>query len=154
MAEISQALDQIPGLQIVIACGGDEELYSELKQLEWQGNVHLYDWVEQMPQFLKASDFIISKAGGLIVSEALASGLPMIIPEALPGQETGNKEYVIENQAGVWAPETDEVVEAVRLWLQDNCALLKEMQSNARGLGKPQAAYDIARAVWGLGEGG
>lgn len=151
--EITQALDQIPGLQVVVACGGNKELYEELKQQKWQGTVHLYDWVGQMPQFLKASDFIVSKAGGLIVSEALASGLPMIIPEALPGQEAGNREYVVENDAGIWAPDGEDVSKAAQSWLKDGRARLRELQSNARKLGKPHAAYDIARGVWGLTEG-
>jgi 1,2-diacylglycerol 3-beta-galactosyltransferase len=145
MMEMGQALDRIPGLQVVVVCGGNSELYDELKQAEWEGNVHLYDWVDQMPQMLKASDFI--------VSESLASGLPMIIPEALPGQETGNWKYVVENQAGVWAPTTEEVLQTTTSWLKDGCALLKEVQANARSLGKPEAAYDIARVVWGLAGG-
>jgi 1,2-diacylglycerol 3-beta-galactosyltransferase len=153
MADITQALDKVQELQVVVVCGGNSELYEELKQTEWEGTVHLYDWVEQMPQLLKASDFIVSKAGGLIVSEALASSLPMIIPEALPGQETGNKEYVIENQAGVWAPKTEDVLKVVTSWLDNDSALLREMKSNATKLGKPQAAYDIAKGLWGLSGG-
>jgi 1,2-diacylglycerol 3-beta-galactosyltransferase len=152
-AEISQALDQIPELQVAVVCGGDSGLYEELKQLKWQGTVHLYDWVDRMPQMLKASDFIVSKAGGLIVSEALASGLPMIIPEALPGQETGNWKYVVENQAGVWAPSMEELVQAASSWLENDCALLREMQAHVRTLGKPEAAYEVARGVWGLSGG-
>lgn len=151
--EITQALDRIPELQVVAVCGGDSELYEKLKQMQWQGAVQLYDWVDQMPQMMKASDFIVSKAGGLVVSESLASGLPMIIPEALPGQETGNWKYVVENQAGVWAPSTEEVVQAATSWLENDCTLLREMQANARELGKPEAAYEVARGVWGLSGG-
>jgi 1,2-diacylglycerol 3-beta-galactosyltransferase len=106
-----------------------------------------------MPQLMKASDFVVSKAGGLIVSEALASGLPMIIAEALPGQETGNMHYVVENHAGAWAPGPAEVLATALSWLRNNHAQLKECQSNAQELGKPQAAYNIARGLWGLSEG-
>ena len=152
MARISQLLDQIPDLQVVVVCGGNSQLYDRLEQLELQGPVQLYDWVDTMPQLMKASDFIVSKAGGLIVSEALASGLPMIIAEALPGQETGNMHYVVENHAGAWAPGPTEVLATALSWLKDNHAQLKECQSNAEELGKPQAAYNIAKGLWGLGE--
>jgi 1,2-diacylglycerol 3-beta-galactosyltransferase len=145
-------LDQIPDLQVVVVCGGNSQLYDRLEQLELQGPVQLYDWVDTMPQLMKASDFIVSKAGGLIVSEALASGLPMIIAEALPGQETGNMHYVVENHAGAWAPGPTEVLATALSWLKDNHAQLKECQSNAEELGKPQAAYNIAKGLWGLGE--
>jgi 1,2-diacylglycerol 3-beta-galactosyltransferase len=150
MATISQLLDQIPDLQVVVVCGGNSQLYAKLEQLKWQGPVQLYDWVDNMPQLMKASDFIVSKAGGLIVSEALASGLPIIISEALPGQETGNMHFVVENHAGAWAPGPTEVLATAISWLRDNRAQLKIVQSNAQELGKPQAAYDIAKGLWGL----
>lgn len=153
MTKISQLLDQIPDLQVVVVCGGNSQLCTKLEQLKWQGPVQLYDWVDNMPQLMKASDFIVSKAGGLIVSEALASGLPMIIAEALPGQETGNVHYVVENHAGAWAPGPTEVLATAISWLKDNHAQLKVFQSNAQELGKPQAAYDIAKGLWGLSEG-
>jgi 1,2-diacylglycerol 3-beta-galactosyltransferase len=153
MAKISQLLDQIPDFQVVVVCGGNSQLYAKLEQREWQGPVQLYDWVDNMPQLMKASDFIVSKAGGLIVSEALASGLPIIITEALPGQEIGNMHYVVENQAGAWAPGPTEVLATAISWLKDNRAQLKVVRSNAQELGKPQAAYDIAKGLWGLSEG-
>jgi 1,2-diacylglycerol 3-beta-galactosyltransferase len=153
MAKISQLLDQIPDLQVAVVCGGNSQLFAKLEQQEWQGPVQLYDWVDNMPQLMKASDFIVSKAGGLIVSEALASGLPMIIAEALPGQETGNMHYVVENRAGAWAPGPTEVLATAISWLKDDHAQLKVFQSNAQELGKPQAAYHVAKSLWGLSEG-
>jgi 1,2-diacylglycerol 3-beta-galactosyltransferase len=125
-------------------------LYETLKGANWQGPVHLYDWVEDMPQLMKASDFIISKAGGLIVSEALACGLPLIIPEALPGQEEGNVRYVVQNQAGEWAPGPAEALVAVHSWLSGDPPRLAELRSNALSIGRPRAAYEIAERVWGM----
>jgi 1,2-diacylglycerol 3-beta-galactosyltransferase len=150
MAKISQLLDQVPDLQVIVVCGGNSQLYTKLEQQRWQGAVQVYDWIDNMPQLMKASDFIVSKAGGLIVSEALASGLPMIIAEALPGQETGNMHYVVENHAGAWAPGPTEVLATAISWLKDNHAQLKALQSNAQDLGRPQAAYNIAKGLWGL----
>jgi 1,2-diacylglycerol 3-beta-galactosyltransferase len=150
MARISQLLDLIPDLQVVVVCGGNSQLHRKLEQHRWRGPVQLYDWVDAMPQLMRASDFIVSKAGGLIVSEALASGLPMIIAEALPGQETGNVRYVVENRAGAWAPGPPAVLATAISWLRDNHAQLRVLQSNAQKLGKPQAAYEIAGGLWGL----
>jgi 1,2-diacylglycerol 3-beta-galactosyltransferase len=153
MAKISQLLDQIPDLQVVVVCGGNSQLCAKLEQPKWQGPVQIYDWVDNMPQLMKASDFVVSKAGGLIVSEALASGLPMIISEALPGQETGNMHYVVENHAGAWAPGPAEVLATAISWLRDDHAQLRVFQSNAQDLGKPRAAYHIAKGLWGLSGG-
>lgn len=150
MARASKYLAQIEGLQVVVVCGGNSQLHKELEALNEQDTVHLYDWVDNMPALMKASDFIVSKAGGLIVSEALACGLPMILAEALPGQETGNMHHVVENQAGVWAPGPSEVMVTAISWLKNDGAQLKKFQKYAQELGKPQAAYKIAKSVWGL----
>ncbi|MGD8552841.1 MAG: glycosyltransferase [Anaerolineales bacterium] len=151
MATLSRMLDRAElDLQLVVVCGGDRELYDALQSEDWHGPTHVYDWVDEMPQMMKASDFIISKAGGLIVSEALASGLPMIIPEALPGQEVGNVRYVISNGAGAWAPGPAEVLVAVHSWLSGDPPKIEEMRANAKELGKPRAAYEIAERVWGM----
>lgn len=155
MANISQILDQADmGLQLALVCGGAGRLFDHLSAVDWQGEVHLYGWVEDMSQLMRASDFIISKAGGMIVSEALASGLPIILSEALPGQEVGNARYVVKEGAGAWAPGPAEVVATVHAWLEDDRSELARVQSNAARIGKPRAAFDIAETLWGLAEAG
>jgi 1,2-diacylglycerol 3-beta-galactosyltransferase len=150
MAKASNYLSQIEDLQVVVVCGGNSQLYNRLESLSERDNFHLYDWADNMPQLMQAADFIVSKAGGLIVSEALACGLPMILAEALPGQETGNMHHVVENQAGAWAPGPSEVMVTAISWLKNEGAQLKEFQQKAKELGKPDAAYKIAKSVWGL----
>lgn len=151
MATLSRMLDRAGlDLQLAVVCGGDRDLYTSLQSEHWRGEVHLYDWVEEMPQLMKASDFIISKAGGVVVSEALACGLPLIIPEALPGQEVGNVRYVVQNKAGAWSPGPAEVLVAVHSWLSGDPPQLHQMRKNAQELGRPRAAFEIAERVWGL----
>ncbi|MBN1122300.1 MAG: glycosyltransferase [Anaerolineae bacterium] len=151
MATISRFLDRAGvRLQVVVVCGGVRDLYAALKQEKWHGPVQVYDWVDNMPQLMKASDFIVTKAGGLIVSESLACGLPVILSEALPGQEAGNVRYIIENEAGAWAPDPAQVLVTAFTWLQGKPPRFKAFQARAQELGKPRAAYDIAKGVWGL----
>jgi UDP-N-acetylglucosamine:LPS N-acetylglucosamine transferase len=50
---------------------------------------------------MRAADCILSKAGGLTVSEALVCGLPLILVDIIPGQETGNANHVVYGNAGV-----------------------------------------------------
>lgn len=149
MRLISQYLDRSqPPMQLVIVCGGDQELYDHFKSHSWQKPVKVYGWVDNMPEIMKASDFLIAKAGGLILSEALACGLPVIIPEALPGQEEGNVRYIVENQAGAWAPGPAEVLATTLGWLKKE--RLAAIQANAKRIGKPEAAAVIASGLWGL----
>lgn len=137
-------------LQLVVVAGGDDEQYEQLQQVEWHVPTHLYNYVDTMPTFMHAADCIISKAGGLIVSEALACGLPLLLIDVIEGQETGNAEYVLENGAGEMANGALEILEVLNHWLAGGGALLKQHAAAARQLGKPDTAYIIARLAWSM----
>lgn len=131
-------------IQVVISAGKDEALFETLNQVEWHVPAHLYPFVSDMPRFMHASDCVMAKAGGLIVTETLAAGRPMILTETIPGQETGNAEYVVDSGAGVVADGPLDVLETVCHWLANERASLRLMTDNARRAGKPEAAADVA----------
>ncbi len=135
-------------LQLVVVAGKDEQLYHDLRDMDWHVPVRLYEYADNVPTMMKASDMIVCKAGGLIVTEALACGCPPILIDAIPGQETGNADYVVQNGAGDLALSTMEVLETVSHWLMNGGQLLRQRAENARGLGRPDAAYEVANAVW------
>jgi 1,2-diacylglycerol 3-beta-galactosyltransferase len=134
-------------LQLVAVGGGDPKLTRQLEQAEWRGTVHTYGLVENMAEMMRAADLIICKAGGLIVSEALASGLPLILFEALPGQEVGNVRYVIESGAGEWSPGAIGALTTVYAWLARDHTIFEQRRAAARRVGKPRAAYDVAEQI-------
>lgn len=135
-------------LQLVVAAGKDEKLFRELEAVEWHVPVKLYQYSENVPMLMKASDFIVCKAGGLIVTEALACAKPLLLIDAIPGQETGNADYVVQNGAGDLAREPVEVLETISHWLMDSGALFRTRVENARRLGRPNAAYEVASMAW------
>ena len=153
--DISRLLDrsELP-LQLVVVAGGDESLYAQLAGEKWRGPVHVYGFAHNMPALIRASDLVITKAGGLIVSETLACGRPLIFCSAIPGQETGNVEYVTSAGAGEWAPAPDKVLARLSRWLAHGGALLAERTANARLLGCPHAAFAVADLIWQLCEAG
>lgn len=132
-------------LQLAVVAGKDEELYQELAESEWHlPAVHLYEFSNDVPAMMHASDAVICKAGGLIVTESLACGKPMMLIDLIPGQETGNAEYVIQGGAADLAETPLEVLEILSHWMQNGGALLAERRSNAMRLGRPEAAYRVA----------
>jgi 1,2-diacylglycerol 3-beta-galactosyltransferase len=135
-------------MQLIVVAGKDEKLYRELKAVNWHVPVKLYDYIHNVPTFMKAADFIICKAGGLVITEALACGKPLLLIDAIPGQEIGNVDYVIQNGAGDLARSPVEVLETVAHWMMSGGHLLRERAENAQRLGRPNAAYDVADAVW------
>lgn len=141
-------------IQMAIVAGGDDRFYERMQQAEWHWPVYLYNFVEQMPTLLRAADAILSKAGGLIVSESLACGLPMLFADVTPGQEEGNADYVVQNGAGELAPTPAEVLECLCHWLEADGKLLRQHAMASLRLGKPDAAHEIADLTWRIAESG
>ena len=108
--------------------------------------VRVHGFVETMAQFMAASDLVVSKAGGLTVSEALASGKPLVLYHVVPGQEELNARYVEEHEAGVIARRPGQAAAAVAGWLSDPGRLAR-MRGGAEALSRPHAARDIVERV-------
>ncbi len=137
-------------IQVGVVAGGDEALYENLEGIEWHVPAHLYSFVDDMPVLMRAADCVISKAGGLIVSESLACGLPMLLIGAIPGQETGNAEYVVGGSAGDRTEEPLELLETLCHWLLNDRRLYRERAAHAQRLARPDAAFQVADLVWEL----
>jgi 1,2-diacylglycerol 3-beta-galactosyltransferase len=153
--EVARIIDR-SGLkvQLVVVAGGDKDLHAKLAAETWRGEVHIHAFVDDMPAHIHASDVVMAKAGGLIVSETLACGRPLIIFSSTAGQETGNVEYVTSNRAGEWAPSPAEALACLVRWLAGDRAVLAERTANARRAGCPEAAYRVADLVFELAETG
>jgi 1,2-diacylglycerol 3-beta-galactosyltransferase len=148
-AIITKLLDQSGlNLQTAAISGGAPEIDDEFARSDWHSTVHTYGLVKNLPEMMLAADFIICKAGGLVVSEALACGLPLILYEALPGQEAGNVRYVVESGAGVWAPGPTGALSAVYTWLAGKEHDLETYRAAAEQTGRPRAAYEIAEQIY------
>lgn len=132
-------------LELAIVTGGDEELRERFEAVEWHLPSHVYGFVDNLCEMMQAADFIVCKAGGLIVSEALAAGLPLLIAEALPGQETGNVEIVLNGHAGAFVKDASEALVQVFHWVDKDAAELKATAEHACVLGRPGAAARVAQ---------
>ncbi len=132
-------------LQIVMAAGGDDELYGKMTRNEWHIPVKIYNYCNVLSELMRASDFILTKAGGLITSESLAVGLPMLLTDVLPGQEEGNAKIVEDNDAGRILHNPYKMLEVLCHMLRDDRHRLNQMHQNALRIGKPHAAEDISK---------
>lgn len=147
MEDLAKAIDSsgLP-VNLVVVAGRNKKLKESLESHAWQGLVEIHGFVENMPDYLRAADILVTKAGPGMISEALAAGLPMILYSRLDGQEEGNVGYVTDNHAGVWAPEPETVVEAIRCWL-DHPEQRVQAAEACLSLARPRAALDIAAVL-------
>lgn len=103
--------------QLVVVTGRNKVLREKLESHTWNQPIHIYGFIENMPLMMAGADILVSKAGPATICEALIAGLPMILYDAIPGQETGNVAYVVDNRAGVFAPNPGEAAAAAAAWL-------------------------------------
>lgn len=144
-------------ITLVVIAGRNAALKQRLEAQSWPMPVLVYGFVREMPEMMRAADILLTKAGPGTISEALIAGLPMILYSHLPGQEEGNIAYVAGNGAGVWAPQREQVVEAVRAWVNDP-AKHRQARRACLQLARPNAARVTAHLLveqmaQGRGEG-
>jgi processive 1,2-diacylglycerol beta-glucosyltransferase len=145
------ALDLLESLTsgvLVVAAGRNEDLLSALEEVESSDRVELrkLGMIDYVDDLIVASDLAITKAGGLITSEILARGTPMIIVDPIPGQEEQNADAIAAAGAGVQLRLLEMVAPAVR-YLLAHPERLAEMQESALALGQPRAALNIAEII-------
>jgi len=142
------ATNQPREFQLVVVCGKNRKLYDILDQKKFPTNVRvkLYQFIDFVDKVMDASDIMITKAGGLSISEALAKELPMIIFDPIPGQEGHNTNYLLEHGAALTASNFSILHYKLKNVLEQP-ALLASMHKNAGLIARPDAAKKILEDV-------
>ncbi len=133
-------------ITLVVIAGRNIELKQRLEARQWPMKTFIYGFVREMPDFMRAANILVTKAGPGTISEALNAGLPMILYSRLPGQEDGNVDYVISEGVGVWAPKTSYIVSAIKAWITHPKQLELAAEACCQAA-RPQAARTIARIL-------
>lgn len=145
---VSRLLDSPnPGMLIVVA-GRNESLLEKLEDLSDGAQMKLrkLGMIDYVDDLVVASDLVITKAGGLITSEILARGTPMVIIDPFPGQEEWNADVVSAMGAGVQLRLPGMVPPTV-LHLLNQPDQLAFMRQKAPKIGQPLAALKIANII-------
>lgn len=134
--------------QMLVVCGKNEKLKKEMEDFKSQEPrlKKVFGFVDFMDELMAASDILITKPGGVTVSEALAVGLPMILIEPIPGQEEANADYLIEQGAAVKARNLPSVIYKLENLLK-NPEKLSQLAQATKMIGKPHAGRAIAESM-------
>lgn len=133
-------------IALVIVSGRNRYLKERLEAKKWPIPTKIYGFVSEMPEFMRAAEILVTKAGPGTISEALIAGLPMILYSRLPGQEDGNVTFVTSEGAGVWAPNPEKIVSTLTDWIQHPDKFIQAAAACQR-LARPQAAREIAHIL-------
>jgi len=131
---------------LAIVTGRNQRLKDHLESLHWPVPAHIYGFTRELPDFMRAADVLVTKAGPGTIAEALNAGLPIILYAKLPGQEDGNVAFVVDERLGVWAPSPEQVVKVLARWVQ-RPDVRERYAANCRRAARPDAARQIARSI-------
>ena len=106
-------------------------------------------FVENVFDWMHASDVLVTKPGGLTTSEALAAGVPLVLLRPLPGQEERNARYLVSRGAALRVRGAGELVRQVDAVLNDG-EVTGAVRASAALLAHPDAAERIAARIAAL----
>lgn len=143
-----------PRCQLLVIAGRNETLRRRLEAVAWNQPTRVLGFRRDMPVVLAATDVIVTKAGPATICESCIAGVPLILYDAIPGQETGNVDWVIEHDIGVFTPDPHEIGDTLLAWLAEGPQGLQRRSERARAQARPNAVFEIAADIWHLAQQG
>lgn len=138
---------QHPKIQVTIITGNNRTLYRQLCAEKWPVPVFVRGYVDNMAEWLAASDLLITKAGPGTLAEAACLGVPVVITDYIPGQETGNVAWTVEHGTGVFEQSPERIAALVAEWLRPGNPTLAAMSARTRTIARPDASARIAQSA-------
>ncbi|HEY2586768.1 MAG TPA: glycosyltransferase [Tepidisphaeraceae bacterium] len=140
-----QILDADLPLQIVVVTGRNTAAREQLATIPAPARHHrvILGYTDRMDELMAAADVIVSKPGGLTTSEALCRGAAMLVVDPIPGQETRNADFLLENGAAVKVNNIASLRHKLTALLSEP-GRLASLRAAARKLSRPRAAFEVA----------
>lgn len=149
---LKSIIETFPNLQVIAISGKNEKMKQQFDNLVSKTNsdetVKVLKYTNKIPELMSVSDLVITKPGGLTTTESLASGLPIIVINPIPGQEEENAEFLEEKGVGIWIKKNDNIEDELYKVLNSE-EKLQSMKINARLLAKKNSTRDICEILLG-----
>lgn len=144
---IAKFREQLPEIQLIVITGKNQRLFERLLfRYQQDKRVRLFGFIDGMANMMRAADIVVSKAGGLTSSEALASGLPLLICKPIPGQEERNSRFLLEQQVAIRQDEPNYIPRDLTPFIEDQ-TYLQKLSEQAFRIGKPFSALHGAEVI-------
>ncbi len=132
--------------QVIGIAGKNEKMKLAFKNIvrenNCEENVKVLEFTNKVPELMSISNLVVTKPGGMTTTESLASELPMIIINPIPGQEVENAEFLESKNIAIWLRKDNDVNEVLTN-LFESPTKLKEMKQNTKLLANINSTRDI-----------
>ena len=151
-AILKTLIEKFPYIQIIAISGKNEKMKRQFDNLVSEtdsiDNVKVLKYTNKIPELMSISDLVITKPGGLTTTESLASGLPIIVINPIPGQEEENAEFLEKKGVAIWIKKHSNIEQELYKIL-NSPDKLQTMKINARLLAKKNSTKDICEILLG-----
>lgn len=146
--ELAACLLEIPDNQVIVICGKNEDLYHKLEPLvkEYPNKFLLFSYTEKIHELFSISTLLITKPGGITITEACAMNIPLILYRPIPGQELENAQYFQKNGAAYITNTLSETIEITNQLIRVSF-LQTTMKTNLSRLHYPNASQSIIELI-------
>ena len=141
-------LRRFTAVHVVVVRGRNTGLKRRLDRLALRsgGRLTVTGFADNMSDWLRCCDLVVTKAGPGTIAEATCSGTPLLLTAHIPGQEKGNSEIVTSAGAGLRVPDVRRLMAEIGRLRRDHDAIEAMGAASAR-LGRPDAAGRTARLI-------
>jgi len=141
-------------VEVIAVCGKNAAVCKKLGTIAVPSHhrAKVMGFTKEIDELMTVADLVLTKPGGLTTSEVLAKGAAMVIVNPIPGQESRNSDFLLENGAAIKINNVATMPMKLTALLADP-KRLESLKANARKLGKPRAAYDVAKIAISLAAG-
>ena len=133
LTSLLQATDE--SHQIIIISGKNQKLYNDFQKTinntYHKSQIKLIDFTTELPELLPITSFVITKPGGLTITECISTNVPIILINPIPGQEKENAQYIEDNKMGIWVKESKPTSEYFQT-IFNNTKLIEEIKENQK----------------------
>lgn len=139
-------------MQIIVITGRNQKLYDSFeKELSGGSRIstRLIYFTDEVEKYMHASDLLVTKPGGLTVSEALACNLPMAVFDAIPGQEEDNADFLSTHDMCVRLKKDGDFAGEIAALLGER-QRLQAMRENCEGFDKSQSIPNMLALIQSL----
>jgi processive 1,2-diacylglycerol beta-glucosyltransferase len=146
LSDVCEKFAQGENWEVVLVCGKNEGVRERMAQhFAEKGNVHVFGYVQEIHELMRLADCMVTKPGGITLSEAIALNVPLLIYRPVPGQERENANYLVAQGAAMLLQNDEDLKQIQQILTAED--RLFQMRERLRELRQPHAAETITQDV-------
>ncbi len=149
---IARELDALKAdFQMIVVCGRNKNLHEWFlnNRKKFKKPIFSFGYTNHIHKIMDFCDIIITKAGGITISEALAKGLCIIVTNPIPGQEERNVRYLLKQEAIIKAEDASFSSSIVKELLDDPKKIYS-LREKAKGISFIDSSLRITDVIFEL----